>query len=86
MASWTYNGPEQAVPELGAQDETGGTLILRAGQSYDFPAAPPGDPMLWTAAAPAKAPKTAPVPPAAPSLPQEPAAEQNEDATAASGS
>jgi hypothetical protein len=56
MARFTYAGwDDQVVPEMTAQDDIGGTLVLRPGQEYDFDGDPPGDPARWAAVPPPKA-------------------------------
>ena len=66
MAEVVYIGPTvQIVPELTAQDDIGGTLILRPGQHYDFAGDPPGDPSWWRTGVP-------PLPPALPAVPPVP--------------
>ena len=62
MSEVVYCGPtDQVVPEMTAQDDVGGTLILRPGQRYSFAGVPPGDPAWWVPA-PKKAAPPAPVP------------------------
>lgn len=66
MSEWVYCGPQElVVPELSAQDDVGGTLVLRPGQSYVFAGDPPGDPGTWRKPVP-PAPAKQPAPPAAP--------------------
>jgi hypothetical protein len=62
MATWTWYGTEQVVPEMNAQDGKG-TLILRPGQEYGFEGDPPGDPAYWAEAVPPKTPPALPPPP-----------------------
>jgi len=53
MSTWKYAGPqEETVPDMGAQDDIGGTLILRPGQEYEFEGSPQGNLAWWTCEAP----------------------------------
>ena len=68
MKTWQWRGPQdEVVPDMGAQDEHGGTLILRPMQTYQFEGDPPGNPAWWLPV-PAPATKPSALPPPADSV------------------
>jgi hypothetical protein len=61
LSTYQYMGrTDQEAPGYCAQDDIGGTMILRYRQTYVFDKKPPGDPALWRAV-PARAEAPPPV-------------------------